>query len=391
MTMHKVQEREKTWLEKLEEFLTDEFHHGLYEVITKTHWIDVQTGAWQDPLNFFRCLDSEHEYLITNPTKPLQVESRLRDLNYSGQMTVMGEERRFLESQLLCNRQKILLLHSLRLILENKDQELVNLDLIVPIIRREIHQCIRLVFFYWKSSLQRKELQDFIDDLDQYGWLQINDVHRYLTDYLISWLEQQGVERSDVGDLRKLGRLNRTLNKYISYHPQLDAPVDFRYEHVFTDRQNVGFFSLLFNEIDRLGSLMYLEGLSHIPSLTLNKAKAISQAERPNLGIEATKSKTDKRGKGGTQYQNQLAVHYLLLYTRANTHNTKKAKFSSFLTGYGEEGFRRQWSNIHGKSDESGQIWEKDMKIVRSYFEELGLTEVVKLIDNDLDSISGKL
>jgi hypothetical protein len=30
-------EREKTWLEKLEEFLTDEFHYGLHRIITEKH------------------------------------------------------------------------------------------------------------------------------------------------------------------------------------------------------------------------------------------------------------------------------------------------------------------------------------------------------------------
>ncbi len=114
---------------------------------------------------------------------------------------------------------------------------------------------------------------------------------------------------------------------------------------------------------------------------------ALEQSEMQGDG----KDKKDKRDKGGTQYQNLLTIHYLLLYARANSHNTKKAKFASFLTGYGEESFRRQWSNIHQKANESGQIWEKDMQAVRGYFEALGLSEVVKLIDNDLDSEREKL
>lgn len=100
-----------------------------------------------------------------------------------------------------------------------------------------------------------------------------------------------------------------------------------------------------------------------------------------------SKDKKEKRDKGGTQYQNLLAIHYLLWYAKANCHNTKKAKFASFLTGYSEESLRQQWSNIHRKADESGQIWEKAMETVRGYFEELGLPEVVKLIDNDLSSL----
>src|SRR5947209_9978630 len=111
MTAYEGQKREKSWLEKLDEFLIDEFHHGLYRIVGETLWADVTVGAWHDPLNFFRCLNTECEYVIANQTKPSQIEIRLRDTNFSGQATAMGETKRFLESQLPCNRQKILLLH----------------------------------------------------------------------------------------------------------------------------------------------------------------------------------------------------------------------------------------------------------------------------------------
>ncbi len=43
MAMQAQQQREKTWLEKLDEFLVDEFHHGLYRLIGET-WPDVMVG-----------------------------------------------------------------------------------------------------------------------------------------------------------------------------------------------------------------------------------------------------------------------------------------------------------------------------------------------------------
>ena len=264
MTAQPQHEREKTWLEKLEEFLGDEFHHGLYRVICETLWAqDIRVGAWSDPLDVFRCLDNQYAHLVANQTKPAHLASHLQGLNFSGKETVSGVGQEFFQSQLPCNRQKILLLHSLRLILENKDKDRVNLSLIIPIIRREIHQCFRLVFFSLKNRPQARAWQEFIDMLDSQEWFQMNDLRMRLADYLISWLEREGVERNDVDDFAKLGSFKRKLDRYISYHPgQTDEPLDFEYVHIFSDWQKVGYFSSLNCEIDRITSLVYLEGLS---------------------------------------------------------------------------------------------------------------------------------
>jgi hypothetical protein len=113
----------------------------------------------------------------------------------------------------------------------------------------------------------------------------------------------------------------------------------------------------------------------------------IKRLER-RMKLERSGSKSvskEKRAKGGTHYQNLLALYYLLHYLRADDNATSKAKFASFLTGFSENTFRQQWSTVHWKKDKDGVAWEDDMKIVRSFFRELGLSEVVKLIDNDLN------
>ena len=78
--------------------------------------------------------------------------------------------------------------------------------LIVPIIRREIHQCIRLVFFHLKNGPHANGLQEFIDEISQYQWLPINDVRQRLEKHVVLWLEQEGVEHSDIDDFTKLGK-----------------------------------------------------------------------------------------------------------------------------------------------------------------------------------------
>jgi hypothetical protein len=130
---------------------------------------------------------------------------------------------------------------------------------------------------------------------------------------------------------------------------------------------------------------------SRLQSLINTLEQTVSLQSKPQDESDKSKKQKERRDRGGTHYQNLLAIDYLLWYAKANGPNTQKAKFASFLTGYGEESFRRQWSNIQQKADESGRIWEMDMGMVRAYFEKLGLSEIVKRIDNDLASISEKL
>lgn len=267
---------EPTYLEKVESYLVDEFHHGLHRIMVETLWSDVRVGAWSDDLNFFKCLNTEYEYFIVNQTKPLQIAMRVQNLNFSGQATVNGASEEFFKSQLACNRQKILLLHSLRLMIEHKDQGRTDLSMPLHAIRREIHQSLRLVFFDLKGNSDRNRLQEFIDNLDRHDWLDMNDVRTYLAHYTITWLERQGVERTHVDDLNKLASFVRTLTRYLSYHPQqMPEPVHFEYAHVFSDWQKIGFFRYLHSEIDRLTTLVYLEGLSHSPGHSLDGLTSI--------------------------------------------------------------------------------------------------------------------
>jgi hypothetical protein len=387
MTAQAQQEREKTWLEKLDEFLVDEFHHGLYRLIGEA-WPDVMVGAWHDPLNFFQCLDSEHQFIVANQNKPAHLASHLQRLNFSGKEIVGGIGQEFFQSQLPCNRQKIFLLHSLRLILQSKDGGRVNLSLITPIIRREIHQSMRLVFLALKTDSSPKALEDFTDWLDQYEWQEVDNVRRQLTDCLISWLEQQGIERKEVDDFGKLWRFQNDLFRHISYQPHHGKPVDFRYGHVFSDWQKARFVGTITPEIQRLGSLVSLERLSH-EHLVTNSSQGAPKApaEDPDR-ITREQMLTQRRLRGGTQYQNLLAIHYLLESLKAKDKKTKRAKFGEFLTGFSENTLRQSWSNIHRKADENGTAWEDDMKLVRRYFEELGLSDAVRLIDNDLSTQS---
>jgi hypothetical protein len=79
-----------------------------------------------------------------------------------------------------------------------------------------------------------------------------------------------------------------------------------------------------------------------------------------------------------------LALNYLLTCAKANCHNTEKAKFISFLTGFSENTITQKLSKLHEKADLNFVNYEKDMKIIHKYFENLGLPDISNQIDNDL-------
>jgi len=290
---------EPIYLEKVESYLVDEFHHGLHRIMVETLWSDVRVGAWSDDLKFFKCLNTEYEYLIANQTKPLQIAIHVQNLNFSGQETVNGASEEFFRSQLACNRQKILLLHSLRLMIEIKGQGRTDLSMLLHAIQREIHQSLRLVFFYLKGNSDSNRLQDFIDKLDQFDRLEMNQVRVFLADYLTSWLERQGVERTQVDDVNKLRSFSLMLTRWVYYHPNKtpSPPVNFEYGRVFHDWQKIGFFSSLHYEIDRLTSLVYLEGLSHSLAHSLDGLTGIPDRKSFDDEIErwTIRFKTDQQ------------------------------------------------------------------------------------------------
>jgi hypothetical protein len=47
-----------TYLEKVESYLVDEFHHGLHTVVVETPWSDIRVGAWANDLDFFNVLNA---------------------------------------------------------------------------------------------------------------------------------------------------------------------------------------------------------------------------------------------------------------------------------------------------------------------------------------------
>jgi len=287
-----------TYLEKVESYLTDEFHHGLHRIIVETLWSEIRVGPWANDLDFFKTLEREYEFLQANRTRLLQVEIRVRDMNFSGQPFVNGEVSKFLGSRMPCNRQKILLLHSLRLIIEKRNENGADQSSLVRILRREIHQCLRMVFFYFQGYPDKNRMQDFVDVLDRFDFLEMTQVLLNLANYMSAWLERQGVNRAQVDGLNKLNAFFLAMTRWMSYHPQQSPePVDFNYGQIFSDPQKRGFFSSLHYETDRLLSLIYLEGLNHSRAHALDGLTGVADRKSFDEEVERwiVRRSTDER------------------------------------------------------------------------------------------------
>lgn len=115
--------------------------------------------------------------------------------------------------------------------------------------------------------------------------------------------------------------------------------------------------------------------------LEINKLKELERLNsKPEQG-----SKVINKHKDLTLDRATLFFSYLLTYSKAKGPNTKKAEVISFLTGFSKNTINNKLSTLHSKADDNFVQYENDMKIVRKYFEKLGLSEIVEIIDRDLN------
>ncbi|HEY4786313.1 MAG TPA: hypothetical protein VIH57_09690 [Bacteroidales bacterium] len=92
----------------------------------------------------------------------------------------------------------------------------------------------------------------------------------------------------------------------------------------------------------------------------------------------------DAKNKEFTTGRHVLAMHYLFKYCHVkDADEIEKARFIHFLTG-------RNLNNIYKKVrnplDGSDKHINEDLKYVRGYFEKLGMKEIVKMINNEIDA-----
>ncbi|MBI5539063.1 MAG: hypothetical protein HY951_03325 [Bacteroidia bacterium] len=93
---------------------------------------------------------------------------------------------------------------------------------------------------------------------------------------------------------------------------------------------------------------------------------------------------TEEKYKDYTTARQVLAVHYLLQYYNVkNVDKTEIARFIQFLTGKNLDNIYKKIQNPFKVNDKSVK---DDLRFVREYFEKMGMAEVVKMINSELNS-----
>ncbi len=116
--------------------------------------------------------------------------------------------------------------------------------------------------------------------------------------------------------------------------------------------------------------------------LEIQKLKQQMALERKPQAESRTETEAAKHNPEFTTARQVLAVHYLLQYVKVqNVNKTEIARFIEFLTG-------KSYDSIYKKVREPLKLKdseaEKDLEFVKAYFVKLGLSEIVRMIDNEI-------
>ncbi|GAB3341882.1 hypothetical protein GCM10027299_56210 [Larkinella ripae] len=80
-----------------------------------------------------------------------------------------------------------------------------------------------------------------------------------------------------------------------------------------------------------------------------------------------------------------IAIRFLLQYAKINVLNDKSAeRFIHFLTGKSKDNIYKAWRVASNKDLETNRV--DDLRFVRKFFEDLGASEIVKMINNEIDT-----
>jgi hypothetical protein len=121
----------------------------------------------------------------------------------------------------------------------------------------------------------------------------------------------------------------------------------------------------------------------------IKKALALYATEQdeddePSDNDETVEDGNQIRNRDLTLDQAILFFTYLFEFTNVNCPNTKKAKVIATLTGFSENTINQRLSVINKKEVDNPKAFSKDIKKVRSSFEQLNFREITSMIDKDL-------
>lgn len=244
---------EPTYLEKVEGYLTDEFHMGLYRV-TEGIWGDILHGDWYCHLEFFKSFRAQVDHIMRLHDKPLQLKIYLEHLNFSKKAGSQGGlAKDFAQSWLPIYRQRIFLLNALYLLLRERAASAEKLGLVLTGIRDVLHQHILTVFSFLENEFETGDFNALRHQIEPF--IETRDKATVLVKEMAILLQQYGFALDEVDDWNKQRILFRK------------HALGARFSEAFKEWGTQRFFNCFHLEIERLLGLIYLENLSYSRSL----------------------------------------------------------------------------------------------------------------------------
>lgn len=240
---------EPIYLEKVDSYLVDEFHKGLFE-LTFGLWADVLHGDWYCHLDFFKSLQSHYDQVVELRGKPSQLQSFLEYLNFSGQPGSQGAlAKEFVQSWMPIWRQRIFFLNAVYLTLKNRVDEDQSLGLALSVVKQVLHQHVLTVFSFLETDYQTGMFASLCNRLEPF--VETGEKVAVAVNNMAASLQRYGFALDEVNDWQK----QRLLFKSYALQP--------RFNEAFKDWVTQRAYNGFHHEIERLLALYYLEGLTH--------------------------------------------------------------------------------------------------------------------------------
>lgn len=266
-----MSESSKTWLEKADEKLVDEFHYGLLEIAINSLW-NTDIGSWVDILLFFDYFESQIEIISNLRKQPLHLRSYLQMLNPSDLPRVMaGTSKRLAQSNLPINRRKVFLFNALSIKFENLLKFDSSLQLVVKILKELLCEEIFISIRFLGDGIGDSRLHLLANQVRQF--VSLKKQATIIINFLTEIIESSGIK--DVSDDR---------DTLLFMREQLEIRckgIDENKNRVlsaFGDNHQLKELCLLtYYEFFRINSLANLEGLQHLDLSTKNDNKLKTQ------------------------------------------------------------------------------------------------------------------
>ncbi len=219
------------------------------------------------------------------------------------------------------------------------------------------------------------------------------DYHRFDIDYedLPEWVIQKGiVQHFDERDMRKAQEYNDWKQSLIEFYSTI--PEQYIVKAIVKGLEyGVAIYEEHFKKCQSKGNCIYNESWERRISILTQmcnelKEKILSEKAENEKPIPEP---DDTKNPEFTTARQVMAVHYLLEYCQVkNIDNTVKARFVQFLTGKeaGAKDIKNTtiYKRVSKPFSTDNKTLNTDLAFVRGYFESLGLSEIAKMITNEI-------